>query len=109
MSNTSKTYTVAKDITLKSGYSIPVGEKITLEFVKEGFSYVMQVIHKDHDFKIRNTRFFNYLQGVKVPSEKTLWKWSEDGVAKSVFGNRVEPDGVDPKGAPSWLLLLGYI
>ena len=47
--------------------------------------------------------------GVNVPSVKTLEKWSDSGKCKSVFGKTVEPDGVDPEGAPSWLLALGLI
>ena len=39
----------------------------------------------------------------------TLEKWSSDGVAKSVTGQRVEPDGWGVDGAPSWLLAIGVI
>lgn len=46
---------------------------------------------------------------VKAPSLATLEKWSNDGVAKSLMGKRVEPDGHDPEGSPSWLLTLGFI
>jgi hypothetical protein len=43
------------------------------------------------------------------PSLKTLERWSFDGVAKSLDGCRVEPDGTCIHGTPSWLLALGYI
>jgi hypothetical protein len=43
------------------------------------------------------------------PSERTLEKWSRDGVAKSTDGCRVEPDGVCSHGAKSWLLELGLV
>lgn len=46
---------------------------------------------------------------VKAPSLGTLEKWSMDGVAKSLMGKQVEPDGHDSDGSPSWLLVLGYI
>ncbi len=45
----------------------------------------------------------------KPPSQKTLERWSMDGVAKAVDGCKVEPDGTCPHGSPSWLLKLGYL
>ena len=51
-----------------------------------------------------------WLKGFKkTPSFKSLEKQSYDGVAKSVLGNRVEPDGFDQYGSPSWLLVAGVI
>jgi hypothetical protein len=47
--------------------------------------------------------------GLKMPGLKTLEKYSSEGIAKSVFGARVEPDGVDAEGSPSWLLFAGLI
>lgn len=46
---------------------------------------------------------------VKMPSDRQLEKWTYDSVVKSVYGNRVEPDGFDSDGSPSWLLALGLI
>ncbi len=45
----------------------------------------------------------------KVPSLTSLERMSDDGVASSVTGKRVEPDGFGPDGSPSWLLALGHI
>ena len=47
--------------------------------------------------------------GFKVPGLATLEKYSDDGVAKSVFGARVEPDGWDANGSPSWMLAAGLM
>jgi hypothetical protein len=47
--------------------------------------------------------------GFKEPSTKTMEKWMASGMAKSVFGHTVEPDGWDSDGSPSWLLVLGMI
>lgn len=47
--------------------------------------------------------------GFKTPGLRALEKYSDDGIAKSVFGARVEPDGIDADGSPSWLLFLGLI
>jgi len=51
-------------------------------------------------------------QGVtfgKIPSFNTLERWMNDGVCKTPTGARVEPDGHDEYGSPSWLLVLGLI
>lgn len=45
----------------------------------------------------------------KQPSQRTLEKWSMDGVAKATDGCTVEPDGVCPHGAKSWLVELGLV
>jgi len=45
----------------------------------------------------------------KVPTEKTLMNWMEDGICKSLGGNQVEPDGWSFDGTPSWLLALSLI
>ena len=45
----------------------------------------------------------------KVPSMAALEKYSDDGIAKSMLGNKVEPDGYDDMGSPSWLLVVGVI
>lgn len=44
-----------------------------------------------------------------APKIETMEKWSNDGVAKSVTGRRVEPDGHGPDGSPSWLLVMNVI
>lgn len=46
---------------------------------------------------------------VKEPSMKVLEKWINDSTAKSITGKKVEPDGYDEDGFPSWLLVLGLI
>jgi len=46
---------------------------------------------------------------VKIPSQKTLERWSYDCEARAVDGCRVEVDGHCPHGCPSWLLVLGKI
>lgn len=46
---------------------------------------------------------------IKVPSLKTMERWDSDGFCKSVGGEKVEPDGWDSNGMPSWLLVMGMI
>lgn len=45
----------------------------------------------------------------RAPSVATMEKWSSDGVAKSIGGKKVEPDGYDENGLPSWFIILGLI
>jgi hypothetical protein len=47
--------------------------------------------------------------GKKCPSMKTLEKYSNDSICKSIGGKTVEPDGYDQDGYPSWLLVLNII
>jgi hypothetical protein len=62
------------------------------------------VLSEPKVFKTAHMSFF-----FKVPTMKTLEKWSNDSVAKSVTGKRCEPDGHGEDGSPSWLLALGMI
>ena len=44
-----------------------------------------------------------------VPDLDTLEMWSWDSVVETLEGGRIEPDGFDCNGCPSWLLALGLI
>ena len=46
---------------------------------------------------------------VSVPGMRSLEKWTFDSVCKSVGGKKVEPDGYDPNGYPSWLLVMSIL
>lgn len=46
---------------------------------------------------------------LKRPSDATMMRWVNDGVARATDGCKVEPDGVCEHGKRSWLLVLGYI
>jgi hypothetical protein len=46
---------------------------------------------------------------VKIPSMKTLEKYTFDGVSKAPDGCRIEPDGTCQHGYPSWLIILGIM
>ena len=54
--------------------------------------------------RVREAQGYIFQWVGKPPSIKTMEKWMEDGVAKSITGQRVEPDHPD-----SWLRVLGYI
>jgi hypothetical protein len=44
-----------------------------------------------------------------APSDEALEEYVFDSVCPSITGDTVEPDGHGPDGAPSWLLLLGFV
>lgn len=46
---------------------------------------------------------------IRPPSIDTLMAQEMDGVVDSIGGCRVEPDGHDEYGYPSWLLAVGVI
>ena len=45
----------------------------------------------------------------KPPGLRTLEKYNNDGIAKTVTGEKTEPDGYGSNGAPSWMLVIGII
>lgn len=47
--------------------------------------------------------------GKESPDASQLAEWACDGVAESILGERVEPDGIDEHGSPSWLLAMGLL
>ena len=101
-----------KEIKFKSGLVIPVGTNLTVTFIAGqtvaeltgGSAGAVPV-----SLKLRCSSLPRYFSRFKEPSLKTMEKWSFDGVAKSMLGKRVEPDGYDEEGSPSWMLVAGII
>lgn len=100
-----------RDIRLKSGEVVPQGSKATVEFDPDRASLaILKVEGRDKPVKVSTINLHEYLAGFSMPpSRASLAKWVDDGIAKSVAGQKVETDGWDSKGTPSWLLVLGYI
>lgn len=46
---------------------------------------------------------------IEQPDLDQLSEWVHDGICDSILGERVEPDGIDEHGSPSWLLAMGMI
>jgi hypothetical protein len=102
--NDTHTIKLHKDIGLKDGTKLPKGT--VLEFVKPSaeFSNTVGIFNwKGRDIKMR------YRSIIKVPSNRALFKWGDNGICQTVFGNDTEPDGYGPHGEPSWLLAMGMI
>ncbi len=95
------------EIRLKDGTTFPVGTPCVITFALG--STVVTVAAPMRDFKVRCAQLPHYFKAFKKPSLSTMERWSNDGVAKTVTGDRTEPDGYGPDGAPSWLLALGLI
>jgi hypothetical protein len=103
---------IVKELKLRSGTVIPVGMHCKVEWKNKDASVAIVTIDDDEvqPIKIHTSSLYKYISGFhKTPSMNTLEKWSSDGVAKSVTGQRVEPDGWGVDGAPSWLLAIGVI
>lgn len=94
-----------KEVTLE----IPQGSNVHVDF-PENYSNHVIVIYNDEVKSIKVKNAYWYLKGfMKSPTLHTLEKYVNDGIAKTILGNKTEPDGTDQYGAPSWLLALGMI
>jgi len=103
--------TTLKPITLKTtGTVIPVGTPVDVTFISVTVDESREIdameITLPSGEKFKSTHFTKYF---KVPSLKTLEKWTFDSVCKSVSGKRCEPDGHGDDKSPSWLLALHMI
>lgn len=105
-----KTYVTSRDLKSKKGVEIPSGSRVGLSWERNKETLTRMTAQNGDVITVSTPYLFKYVRGfAKPPSMKALEKWTYDGVAKSITGARVEPDGHGPDGAPSWLLALGYI
>ncbi len=97
--------TTTREIKTKSGITIAKGEKVTVAFDTGKDSLFSLTTTDGRRALSRDTTCI----GIRVPTVATLEKWNDEGVCKTIFGERTEPDGHGPSGAPSWLLFMGMI
>lgn len=90
-----------KAITMKCGEIVEAGAPVS--FIKDVATHCLVQGNRAEPYRVRVTSAF------KAPSIKTLERQSNDGIVSSILGERVEPDGWDQYGSPSWLLALGVI
>ena len=112
-----------KDAKLKTGTVINYGTKATGKFVtiigeQTGTEYnaIEVTISEgtevsagnvlDQDLVFRTRKFSTFFQ---PPTVRTMHRWNDAGIARTVTGKKCEPDGYGPDGSPSWLLVLGMI
>ncbi len=99
-----KTFTTKRDIRTKSGLFFPSGTKFAA-FFREGVPFV---VVDNQEINV-TMRLMLAMCGAETPSVATMEKWAESGVARTVFGEKTEPDGHGIYGEPSWLLAMGLI
>ena len=96
-----------KEIKLKSGLVVPANSECEIKF--DGTTVCSVGGGGAGWFKLRCSSLPRYFEQFKAPSMRTLEKWSDECVAKSMLGKRVEPDGYDDQGSPSWMIVIGVI
>jgi len=122
----SRKTTTKVEIKLKDGTTIPSGTKgevrpvlpsetVTAEENSALRSHYTGILAfrpegSEREYKFRMSRLPHYFAGFKAPSVNTMekWEWDSSG-CKTPVGTMVEPDGVDPDGWPSWMLIMGMI
>lgn len=115
-----------KEIRLTDGTVIKAGTKGRLRPVRpnelsnypEGgdpdYSGIMGFLPEggEREYKFAFYKLPTYFSGpgLKAPTEATMqkWEWEHSG-CKTPNGIMVEPDGIDPEGWPSWMLILGIM
>lgn len=105
------TKTLTRNLTTKTGIIFAAGEKVKVAFDVKGKSgNTLAGAYSGTAADGRRFASANFATiGLKMPSLATLERYSDNGIAKSVFGARVECDGWDADGAPSWMLVAGLI
>ena len=88
-------------IKLKDGSTLPAG--LPVSFTANPRVVLVTTPERDEPLRIRTTSAF------RPPELDELAEMAGDGLCLSVAGETVEPDGHDPHGAPSWLLVLDLI
>jgi hypothetical protein len=127
--NKTRKVTTKIELKMKDGSSIPAGTTGTIRPVlpneltssiettapllqKRPYT-TMAAFHPEggeRDYRIKMSNLPKYFKGFTIPSWKTIEKWEFDqSMCKTPVGTKVEPDGWDPDGWPSWMLILGII
>lgn len=98
------------DLKWKDGTVTPAGTPLHIDFcdIRAGRIYVIDG-DRVYQTGLANKAHERFTGINKVPGLRTLEKYSYDGIAKTVTGERTEPDGYGSNGAPSWLLVVGVI
>ncbi len=101
------TFTNIKQINLKDGRKFPAGSTCQLSF--DGKTTLVQITIENDTFKVNCKSLPYYFTRFKLPSIRTLEKWTDEGMGKSLLGQTVELDGFDANGSPSWFLVFGLV
>ena len=101
---TKKSFTSKKGVTINEGERVSVSFDVKRKSTGEPFAQYIRLTTEDGR-RVVTSQF--KAAGIKVPTSRTFDSWGT--IARSVFGNQVEPDGWDSEGSPSWLLALGLV
>ena len=98
-----------KDVKTKQGENFKAGTEIDkIEYDKYGLKAILHV--NGLSISVSSKNLYKYVSGFKKPpSMRALEKMASDGIARSITGKKVEPDGFGPDGSPSWLIALGLV
>lgn len=103
-------FTFKRDVKLKDGSVIPAGTEATVTYDGKSTLGYVQTMLRPEPFRISIRSLTVLLNGYpKMPGLSRLEKMSDEGVATTPTGKRVEPDGFGPDGSPSWMLVAGVI
>lgn len=113
-----------KDLKLKNGDVVPKGTRAEVRYLGERDPHGRTLAHlvmewvspttgRNYRFdpmRVSITRLWEMVGGVaKPPGLARLEKMSDDAVATTPSGKRVEPDAWGSDGSPSWMLVMGVL
>jgi len=104
-------FRLLRDLRTTKGVEFKTGEEVKVREYAREFPWTVRVEAADgRRMSLLVEGAHRSLSGFpKPPGLATLERWSTDGVARSVDGQRVEPDGFSVGGAPSWVLVSGLV
>jgi hypothetical protein len=108
-----------RDMKMKNGDVLPGGTHGSLWFIPGDYSMCNITFdwvgpsgrnYTQEPMKTRIDLAGGWLRGIaKPPSISALQRMSDNAIATTPTGKRVEPDGIAQDGSPSWLLVMGLI
>jgi hypothetical protein len=102
--------TLKTDLRLKNGKVIPKGTEAIISWPQRRIAPRLEIKGRQNGITMGNRSLHKYFSGFRAcPSVSTMKKWANDGMAQSVLGSKVELDGRDSLGSPSWILVEGLI
>lgn len=104
--------TTYREIKLKGGRIIPANTEVEVSFLEKDSDTNISIANRDRLCNIRHNGLTSLVRIISVferPDMETLEEWNNDAVCETPLGNRTEPDGYDEFGAPSWLMVLGFM
>jgi hypothetical protein len=99
-----------KQLKTKSGEIIEAGRGVVVKWDDYTGKASLYFEGREKRVVVSNERLHKYISEAREPmGMEELEDAVNDGVCESILGERVEPDGHDEHGSPSWLLSMGMI